>query len=70
MKHIKFLLILLLFGIASQAQKVDNFTLQSVTDKSTFSLKKAKGSYVVLHFLLKTECPYCIYKTAYFLFLV
>ena len=67
MKHIKFLLIFLLFGITSQAQKVDNFTLHSVTDKSTFSLKKAKGSYVVLHFLLKTECPYCIrHTTEYF----
>ena len=64
MKHIKFLLILLLFGITSQAQKVDNFTLKSVTDNSTFSLKKAKGDFVVLHFLLKTECPYCIRHTS------
>jgi len=64
MKHIKFLIIILLFGINSQAQKVDNFTLKSVTDNSTFSLKKAKGNFVVLHFLLKTECPYCIRHTS------
>jgi peroxiredoxin Q/BCP len=64
MKHIKFLIIILLFGINSQAQKVDNFTLKSVTDNSTFSLKKAKGNFVVLHFLLKTECTYCIRHTS------
>lgn len=64
MKHIKFLIIILLFVINSQAQKVDNFTLKSVTDNSTFSLKKAKGNFVVLHFLLKTECPYCIRHTS------
>ena len=58
MKRIKFLIIILLFGINSRAQKVDNFTLQSVTDKSTFTLKKAKGNFVVLHFLLKTDCQY------------
>ena len=64
MKHIKFLIIILLFVINSQAQKVDNFTLKSVTDNSTFSLKKANGNFVVLHFLLKTECPYCIRHTS------
>jgi peroxiredoxin Q/BCP len=64
MKHTKFLIIILLFVINSQAQKVDNFTLKSVTDNSTFSLKKANGNFVVLHFLLKTECPYCIRHTS------
>jgi len=64
MKHIKFLIIILLFVINSQAQKVDNFTLKSVTDNSTFSLKKANCNFVVLHFLLKTECPYCIRHTS------
>ena len=64
MKHIKFLLVLLLFGINSQAQKVDNFTLHSVTDKSTFTLSKSKGKFIALHFLLKTECPYCIRHTS------
>jgi len=64
MKHTKFLIIILLFVINSQAQKVDNFTLHSVTEKSTFSLKKAKDNFVVLHFLLKTECPYCIRHTS------
>jgi peroxiredoxin Q/BCP len=63
MKFIKLYCFLILFGINAQAQKVENFTLNSITDKSTFSLNKAKGEYVVLHFLLKTECPYCIRHT-------
>lgn len=63
MKFIKLYCFLILFGINAQAQKVENFTLNSITDKSTFSLNKVKGEYVVLHFLLKTECPYCIRHT-------
>ena len=34
-----------------------DFTLQSATDSKTFKLSDAKGKYVALHFLLKTECP-------------
>jgi peroxiredoxin Q/BCP len=63
MKYIKLILLTVLFGLTAQAQKIENFKLSSVTDKSTFTLKKAKGKYVVLHFLLKTECPYCIRHT-------
>ncbi|NBT15833.1 MAG: hypothetical protein EBS95_05705 [Chitinophagia bacterium] len=63
MKYIKLALALLFFTTNMQAQKIEDFTLQSVTNKSTFSLSKAKGNYVVLHFLLKTECPYCIRHT-------
>jgi peroxiredoxin Q/BCP len=33
--------------------------VESATDDRTFSLKEAKGKYVALHFLLKTECPIC-----------
>jgi peroxiredoxin Q/BCP len=39
----------------------DDFTL-SGGDK-TFRLSQARGKYVALHFLLKTECPYCIRHT-------
>lgn len=63
MKYMKLALALLLFAINAKAQNIEDFTLQSVTNKSTFSLSKAKGNYVVLHFLLKTECPYCIRHT-------
>lgn len=64
MKFIQLTLALLLFGINIQAQNVKDFSLTSVTDKSTFTLSKSKGKYIAIHFLLKTECPYCIRHTS------
>jgi peroxiredoxin Q/BCP len=64
MKYLKIILALFLLSIETQAQKIEDFTLSSVTDKSTFTLSKSKGKYVALHFLLKTECPYCIRHTS------
>ena len=64
MKYLKILLALVLFSIETQAQKIEDFTLLSVSDKSTFTLSKSKGKYIALHFLLKTECPYCIRHTS------
>lgn len=51
------------------AQSVENFTLEAVTEDakskvdSKFELKDHKGKTVVLHFLLKTECPFCLKYT-------
>jgi peroxiredoxin Q/BCP len=45
------------------ADNPDDFTVQSVTDKSSFTLKDARGKFVALHFLLKTECPVCLRHT-------
>ena len=64
MKFIQLTLALFLFSINIQAQNVKDFSLTSVTDKSTFTLSKSKGKYIALHFLLKTECPYCIRHTS------
>jgi peroxiredoxin Q/BCP len=64
MKFIRLTLALLLFTSLIQAQNVTDFSLTSVTDKSTFTLSKSKGKYIALHFLLKTECPYCIRHTS------
>jgi peroxiredoxin Q/BCP len=64
MKFIQLTLALLLFSISIQAQNVKDFSLTSVNDKSTFTLSKSKGKYIALHFLLKTECPYCIRHTS------
>ncbi len=64
MKFINLVLVLLLISLNSQAQNVKDFTLNSVTDKSSFTLSKSKGKYIALHFLLKTECPYCIRHTS------
>ena len=40
-----------------------DFTVTSPTDKQTFRLSEARGKYVALHFLLKTECPFCLKHT-------
>lgn len=39
------------------------FTVSSVTSTNVFKLSAAKGKFVALHFLLKTECPYCLRYT-------
>jgi peroxiredoxin Q/BCP len=64
MKIIRLTLALLLFTSLAQAQNVKDFSLTSVIDKSTFTLSKSKGKCIALHFLLKTECPYCIRHTS------
>jgi thioredoxin-dependent peroxiredoxin len=54
------LLTLTTFAIAGNP---DDFTVKSATGKETFVLKEAKGHYVAIHFLLKTECPVCLRHT-------
>lgn len=56
------ILIFLLFSTSLFAQ-VPAVKLNSATNNSTFDLKKEKGKFVALHFLLKTECPFCIKHT-------
>lgn len=41
----------------------NDFTVRSVTSTNVFKLSAAKGKFVALHFLLKTECPYCLRHT-------
>jgi peroxiredoxin Q/BCP len=40
-----------------------DFKVTSAIDDSVFELEKHRGKVVVLHFLLKTECPYCLRYT-------
>lgn len=40
-----------------------DFTVESPTDGKKFTLSEAKGKHVALHFLLKTECPFCLKHT-------
>ncbi len=40
-----------------------DFTVESPADGKSFKLSEAKGKYVALHFLLKTECPFCLKHT-------
>lgn len=53
------LALLLVAAAAPVAQ--DDFVVQGVAP--TFQLSEARGSMVALHFLLKTECPYCLKYT-------
>ncbi|MHB1050729.1 MAG: peroxiredoxin family protein [Bacteroidota bacterium] len=55
--------LIVLFVVSVHAQQPADFALLSATDGSTFVLSEAKGKYVALHFLLKTECPYCLRHT-------
>jgi len=64
MKLLKLILLFCFLNIGANAQNVKYFTLTSVTDKSTFTLSNSKGKFVAIHFLLKTECPYCIRHTS------
>ena len=40
-----------------------DFTLQSIDGTQTFQLSKDKSEFVALHFLLKTECSFCLRYT-------
>lgn len=51
------------FVSLSRAEPPADFSLRSATSDSGFHLKEAQGKYVVLHFLLKTECPVCLRYT-------
>jgi peroxiredoxin Q/BCP len=54
---------LLMSASISHAENPENFKVKSVLDDSTFELSEHKGRIVVLHFLLKTECPICLQYT-------
>ena len=47
---------------AAAAAPID-FTVDSPVDGRKFRLADARGRYDALHFLLKTECPYCLRHT-------
>lgn len=47
----------------SRAANPADFTLHGANRKETFRLADAKGKFVALHFLLKTECPFCLRHT-------
>lgn len=49
--------------VASVVAAPADFTVQAPVDGKTFRLSEARGKYVALHFLLKTECPICLRHT-------
>lgn len=63
MKYFALIILMMAFGKVHAQEKGIDFTLPAVGDQAPFILSEAKGKYVALHFLLKTECPYCIRHT-------
>lgn len=58
--------LIVLFAFSAYASEIEtpkDFTLKPVFGEKPFQLSKAKGKYVALHFLLKTECPICLRHT-------
>jgi thioredoxin-dependent peroxiredoxin len=56
-------LAILLAALPAQAVNPADFTVESALDASQFQLSQHRGKVVALHFLLKTECPYCLKHT-------
>lgn len=61
MKHL--LTALLLVTTLVSAAPPEDFTVRAAAGKGSFTLKEARGKFVALHFLLKTECPLCLKHT-------
>ena len=57
---------LLIFLTARGLAAPADFTVEAPDGGKPFKLSEAKGKYVALHFLLKTECPYCLRHTRTF----
>jgi peroxiredoxin Q/BCP len=49
--------------LVAHAAPPADFTVESPADGKAFRLSEARGKYVALHFLLKTECPFCLRHT-------
>jgi peroxiredoxin Q/BCP len=66
MNHLKncAAVIILIATLRVSAAAPADFTVTSPIDGKVFRLSEAKGRYVALHFLLKTECPFCLRHTA------
>lgn len=51
--------IILLAGAFADASPPDDFTVKEAGGDKVFRLSESEAEYVVLHFLLKTDCPIC-----------
>lgn len=56
-------LFLVIMAVSAEANPPD-FKVTAATSAETFTLTSAKGKFVVIHFLLMTECPVCLRHTA------
>jgi peroxiredoxin Q/BCP len=66
MKTIHMIIVAVTLLVAASPIRTENpgdFTVESPTHGTKFTLSQQKGKVVVLHFLLKTECPFCLRYT-------
>ncbi|MBL9139052.1 MAG: redoxin domain-containing protein [Verrucomicrobiales bacterium] len=57
--YIASLLLLMFVASAKDQTGVPDLEVTAPVDGAVFRLSEARGRYVALHFLLKTECPFC-----------
>lgn len=60
---ILFICLTIALTLGGVAENPADFTLPSVSEGKAFRLSEHRGKVVVLHFLLKTECPVCLRYT-------
>lgn len=58
-----FVVTLLASAFMAWAGNPADFTVESALNASKFTLSQNRGKVVALHFLLKTECPFCLTHT-------
>ena len=64
MKRLNILLLTLLVAVANVlAENPKDFSVEAPSTGAKFTLSQQKGKIVALHFLLKTECPFCLKHT-------
>jgi peroxiredoxin Q/BCP len=54
---------MVMFGVHTWSLPPSDFMVESPTHGTTFALSGQKGKLIVVHFLLKTECPFCLKLT-------
>lgn len=55
--------VMAMFGVHAWNLTPGDFTVESPTHGTTFTLSEQKSKLIALHFLLKTECPFCLKLT-------
>lgn len=55
--------LMIVFGVQTWSPTAGNFTVESPTHGTTFALSDHTGKMIALHFLLKSECPFCLKLT-------
>lgn len=54
---------MVMFGVSIWGVPPGDFMVESPTHGTTFALSEHRGKVIALHFLLKTDCPFCLKLT-------